>query len=174
MKNDTTTQPATTPAPRQFGGRVWKSLMGLLLIGVGSIFVQYLWNAYQRAAKMDAWIEVPCTIVSMDVDDEQLNQRGMPKYVFEVAYNYEFEEKFYTGNLLKRLPTEVSDPRKLKNHIENYAVGAKTVCHVDPAAPENTVLKKDSKAALYAIWFPCLFIVGGAGMIFSALFRKTA
>ena len=82
MKNDTTTPPATTPAPRQFGGRVWKSLMGLLLIGVGSIFVQYLWNAYQRAAKMDAWIEVPCTIVSMDVDDEQLNQRGMPKYVF--------------------------------------------------------------------------------------------
>ena len=36
------------------------------------------------------------------------------------------------------------------------------------------VLKKDTKAALFSIWFPCLFIVGGAGMILSALFRRNA
>jgi len=148
--------------------------MGLFLIGVGSIFVQYLWHAYTRAAKMDDWVEVPCEIVMMDVDDKQLNQRGMPKYVFQIAYTYEFKEITHTGTRLKRLPTEVSDPRKLKNHIADYAVGTKTICHLDPDAPETVVLKKDSKAALYTIWFPCLFIVGGAGMIVSAIFRKNA
>jgi len=117
---------------------------------------------------------VPCEIVMMDVDDKQLNQRGMPKYVFQIAYTYEFKEITHTGTRLKRLPTEVSDPRKLKNHIADYAVGTKTICHLDPDAPETVVLKKDSKAALYTIWFPCLFIVGGAGMIVSALFRKKA
>lgn len=160
--------------PLNLGGRLWKSLMGLMLVGVGSIFVQYLWNAYNRAAKMDEWVEVPCLITAMDVDDKELNQRGMPKYVFKVAYQFELEGKTYTGNRLKRLPTEVSDPRKLKDSIEAYAVGTKTVCHVDPDAPELVVLKKDSKAALYAIWFPCLFIIGGAGMILSALFRRSA
>ena len=91
--------------------------MGLVLIGVGSIFVQYLWNSYSRAAKMDAWVEVPCRIVSMDVDDSELNQRGMPKYIFQVSYQYEFNGATYTGTRLKRLSTEVSDPRKLKKSI---------------------------------------------------------
>lgn len=148
--------------------------MGSVLIVVGSIFVQYLWNSYTRAAKMDVWLEVPCEIVTMDVNDEELNQRGMPKYIFEVTYQYEFDGKAHTGTRLKRLSTEVSDPRKLKRSIETYRPGTKTICHVDPAAPEMAVLKKDSKAALYSIWFPCLFIVGGAGMILSALFRRTA
>ena len=90
------------------------------------------------------------------------------------SHAFEFNRLPYTGSRLKRLPTEVSDPRKLKNHIENYAVGTETICYVDPDAPEMAVLKKDSKAALYTIWFPCLFIVGGAGMIFTALFRRIA
>ena len=58
--------------------------------------------------------------------------------------------------------------------VVSLSVGNETVCYLDPDAPELVVLKKDSKAALYTIWFPCLFIVGGAGMIFSALFRKKA
>lgn len=143
--------------------------MGLVLIGVGSIFVLYLWNSYRRAATMDAWVEVPCRILSMDVDDSELNQRGMPKYIFRVSYQYEFNGVTYTGSRLKRLSTEVSDPRKLKKSIKNYQVGTETICHVDPEAPGMAVLKKDTKAALYSIWFPCLFIVGGAGMILSAI-----
>jgi hypothetical protein len=48
------------------------------------------------------------------------------------------------------------------------------VCWLDPDLPEMVVLKKDSKAALYTIWFPFLFIIGAVGMIYSALFRRTA
>ncbi len=174
MKNDTPSPPpAKAKAPHHLGGRLWKILMGLLLIGVGSIFVQYLWHAYLRAAEMDGWIAVPCEIVTMVVDDTERNQRGMTKYVLQVTYDYHYEGKTYTGDRFRRLSLTASDPRKLQGHMEDYAVGTKTVCHVDPAAPENSVIKKDSKAALYTIWFPCLFIVGGAGMIFSALFRRS-
>ncbi len=62
----------------------------------------------------------------------------------------------------------------MKKKIEQYAVGTETVCWLDPDLPEMVVLKKDSKAALYTIWFPFLFIVGAVGMIYSALFRRTA
>ena len=162
MKNDTSpTVSSPLKHPLHLGGRLWKCFMGLILIGVGSIFVQYLWHTYTRAVKMDAWVKVPCRIETMEVDDSELNQRGMPKYVFKVTYSYEFEGKPYTGDRLKLLSTEVSDPRKLKNS------------HVDPAAPEVAVLEKNSKAAIYSIWFPFVFIIGGAGMILSALFRRT-
>lgn len=148
--------------------------MGSLLIAAGWIFVTYLWNAYLRAAQMDEWVEVPCRIETVRVDDTQKNQRGMPKYLLEVTYRYQWKGHDYMGNRIKRLPTEASDPRKLKSKIETYAAGNETVCYLDPDAPELVVLKKDSKAALYTLWFPCLFIVGGAGMIFSALFRTRA
>ena len=174
MKNDTTSSPPSkAKAPLNLGGRLWKILMGVILIGVGWIFVQYLWHAYLRAAEMDPWIEVPCQIVTMEVDDSEQNQRGMTKYVFQVTYDYQFDGAPHTGNRFRRLPVTASDPRKLRRHTEDYAVGTRTLCHVDPAAPEIAVIKKDSKAALYTIWFPCLFIVGGAGMIFSALFRRS-
>jgi len=148
--------------------------MGLILVGVGSIFVSYLWKSHLRGAQMDVWTEVPCQIETVSVDDTEVNQRGMPKYILEITYRYEFNDRKYLGNRIKRLSTEVSDPRKLKGKLEAYPVGAETVCYLDPDAPERVVLIKDSKAALYSIWFPCLFIVGGAGMVFSALFRKKA
>jgi hypothetical protein len=147
--------------------------MGIALVAVGSVFVQYLWNSYLRAAKMDDWVAVPCRIESIGVNDSERNQRGMPKYVLELAYRYEFNGHDYIGNRLKRLPTEASDPRKLKGTLETYAAGTETICHLDPDAPELVVLKKDSKAALYTLWFPCLFVVGGIGIVVSALLRKS-
>ncbi len=148
-------------------------MVGLLLVGVGWIFVTYLWNAYLRAARMDGWVEAPCRIESISIDDTQFNQRGLPKYVLRIAYRYQWRGHDYVGERYKRLPTEAGDPRKLKRRLDQYPVGTETVCHLDPDAPELVVLKKDSKAALYTLWFPCVFIVGGAGMVWSALFRKS-
>lgn len=160
--------------PLNLAGRLWKIAMGLVLVAVGSIFVYYLWDSHERASTMDSWVETSCVITSMDVNDSELNQRGMPKYIMEVRYAYEFDGKEFTGNRIKRLPTEASDPRKLKKYIERYQENTELVCFVDPADPTSAVLKKDTKAALYSIWFPCLFIVGGGGMILSALFRRSS
>ncbi|MDF1823170.1 MAG: DUF3592 domain-containing protein [Verrucomicrobiales bacterium] len=160
--------------PLNLAGRLWKIAMGLVLVTVGSLFVYYLWGSYERAAKMDLWVETPCLITSMSVDDSELNQRGMPKYIMEVRYAYEFGGKEFTGDRIKRLPIEASDPRKLKKHIERYQKNTQLVCFVDPAEPSSAVLKKDTKAALYSIWFPGLFILGGGGMILSALFRRSS
>ena len=146
--------------------------MGAFLAWVGWVFVSYLWHSYQRAATMDGWIATSCRIESLEVDSSQPNQRGFPKHRLQVAYRYTYEGRDYTGDRIKRLPTEASDPRKLKRPIESYAAGTETVCYVDPADPASAVLKKDSKAPLYTIWFPCLFIVGGLGIALSALLPR--
>jgi hypothetical protein len=114
----------------------------------------------------------PQVKLKLDVDDSLRNQRGMTKYLMVVAYDYQFDGKQFTGSKIKLLPTEASDPRKLKKKIEAYAEGTNTICYVNPETPTEAVLKKNSKAALYSIWFPFLFIIGGLGMILSALFRK--
>lgn len=141
-------------------------------MGAGWILAQYLWNSYQRASQMDSWVEVPCHITSSEIDDSQLNQKGFPKYSLEVEYEYEYEGTDYKGNRIKRLPTESSDIRKVQKKQKAWPEESDSVCWVNPDEPKSAVLKKDTKAALYSIWFPCLFIIGGAGMVFTAIFRK--
>lgn len=168
MKNDTPSPPTTS----QLGGRLWKIFMGLILVIVGSVLTQYLWGSYQRAKVMDEWIETPCRIVVNSIDDSELNQRGMPKYTLVLVYEYEIDGTSYSSDRYKRLSTEASDPRKLKGKLDAYPVGKETVCYVDPEDKSIAVLRKDTKAALYSIWFPCLFVIGGLGMIATAIFRK--
>ena len=170
MKNDSSSNHSKTPL--NLAGRIWKAFLGLGIAIAGLVFAQYLWGSYERAASMDSWIEVPCIIEATDIDDSQLNQRGVPKYILTVTYRYSHEGKERTSNRVKRLPTEGSDPRKVKTKEKQYPVGTEAVCYVKPDDPDFAILKKDSKAGLYSIWFPCLFIVGGAGMILSALFRR--
>ena len=60
----------------------------------------------------------------------------------------------------------------MKEYIEDYAVGTETTCFVDPDAPERAVLKKDSKAALYTLWFPCLFTTTAGASITGYIERE--
>lgn len=154
-------------------GRLWKIGMGLVLIVVPLMFVQYLWNSYQRATVMDDWAETPCRIVSSGLDDTEVNQKGFPKYILEVEYTYEFEGESYTGDRVRRLPVESGDLKKVGKKLEQYPANKSTTCWVDPENPGMAVLEKDTKGALYSIWFPFLFVIGGLGMIVSALFRKS-
>ena len=89
-------------------------MIALILIGVSWALVLYLWRSYMRAAEMDAWVEAPCRIESISIDDTQRNQRGMPKYLLNVTYRYQWNGHDYLGNRLKRLPTEASDPKASK------------------------------------------------------------
>jgi len=149
-------------------GRLWKIGMGMALMAVGGVFVLYLWNSYKRAAALDVWIPVSGEVLSAEVVKDGLNQRGLTKYLASVRYVYTFEGTRYEGDRLARLPVTASDPAKLAKRLKPYQVGEATLLYVNPASPDQSMLKKDTKAALYSIWFPCLFVIGGAGMVVSA------
>ena len=44
-----------------------------------------------------------------------------------------------------------------------------TECFVDPQNPQLAILKPDSLAPGYSIWFPALFMIAGLGITFNAL-----
>jgi Protein of unknown function (DUF3592) len=52
---------------------------------------------------------------------------------------------------------------------EQFSPGQQTRCWVNPAAPENSVLLHGTRAGLYSLWFPLLFVVGGCGMAWRAV-----
>lgn len=146
--------------------------MGVFLIAVGSFFMWYLWAFFQQSSDMDDWVETPCVVEKSEIDASGLTQRYATKYTLVIRYRYEFGGKEYVGDQFSRIQPASSHEKKIRDSLRPYPLGGQSICYVDPADPSSAVLKRDTKASVYSIWFPALFVVGGAGMILAALRKR--
>lgn len=143
--------------------------MGLFLIVLGSTFVWYLLASWKRAKAMDDWVAVPSEIITSEVQQWQYNAISAVEYIPMVEYTFTFEGKEYVSDQIRRVPIRSALREKIEPWIEKYGVGERPTAYVNPQEPEVAVLKRESKAAIYTVWFPMLFVVGGLGMILSGL-----
>jgi hypothetical protein len=154
-------------------GRWYLAGIGLSLALMGGFFVWAMWRSFERAREMSSWPEVPCVILSSEIKERRIDPNSPPEYRVEIEYGYEFAGKARTGDhsTLRGNPwTSKMDVVEKKQ--TDYPAGGKTICHVNPANPDFSVLKVDSKAPGYSIWFPSLFVVGGLGIMVRALTVK--
>jgi hypothetical protein len=128
-----------------------------------------LWVAWQRVEETRAWPQVPCQIVSSRVAREQPTPNSNPAYRAEVRYRYAYEGKEYLGTRLKRVDSPSQHEEVIRQRIAPWKAGTEAVCHVNPADPQVAVLKHDTRAALYSLWFPLLFVFGGLRITWGAL-----
>lgn len=153
-------------------GRMWLCSLGMLLMIAGSFFAWRMWLSYENAQVTRRWTQVPCRIVSSRIISERPTPNSPPAHRVEVRYEYEFNAVKRSSSRIRQVesaPTQHFDVAQLKQ--ENYPTGSSQVCFVNPASPAEAVLQHASLAALYSIWFPLLFVVGGIGMIRGALRR---
>ncbi len=146
--------------------------MALFLIAAGSFFAWRMWLSYENAQITRRWTPVSCRIVSSRVVSERPTPNSAPAHRVELHYEYEINSVKHTGTRLRRVeaaPTQHLD--KAHEKQINYPPGSAQTCFVNPAAPEEAVLEHASRAALYSIWFPLLFVIGGLGMLRGALKR---
>ena len=134
-----------------------------------------MWRSQDRARQMHAWPEVPCVILQSEVVESRHDDQSPFQYQLVLSYGYEVDGVAFTG---ERLGLR-GNPRTTKRGvIENLAgelaVGTRTTCRVNPDDPKLAVLRPDSKAPGYSIWFPGLFVVGGLGMAMRAGSRLIA
>ena len=129
----------------------------------------YLWATYQKAKLTDSWERVPCEIFASMIDRSGKSQHGMTKYELKVSYRYEYGGESRVSNRVKRLAITSLSEKEVEEKAEPYQVGMEMTCLVNPADPSQAVLKPDSKAALYTIWFPGIFVVGGVGIVIAGV-----
>ena len=87
----------------------------------------------------------------------------------EIRYAYEFNGRTFIGRNIKRVDGRSAHEERVRSTLAQYPAGLQTVCHVNPQSPWEAVLLHGTRAALYSIWFPLLFVAGGFGMIWNAL-----
>ena len=127
-----------------------------------------------------SWMEVPCTII--DNSTEESGDRTNSEYRLYLRYLYTTDGTTHTGTRWRRKSyqghraAEISMKSAHWDQVEalrdKYPSGTHTVCYVNPTDASDAVLEHETRAALYAIWFPMLIALGGAGITWTAIRRK--
>ncbi len=143
--------------------------LGSLIAAMGGYFVFALYAGAQRAKQTRAWVETPCMIVKSQVDEQRPTPNSPLQYLAVVEYEYHFGGTARLGNRIKRIEGPTSHRGRAEGKVADYPVGSAALCWVDPHAPGEAILRHDSMAPLYSIWFPGLFVVGGLGIAVGSL-----
>ncbi|MDZ4288523.1 MAG: DUF3592 domain-containing protein [Prosthecobacter sp.] len=153
-------------------GRYWLASMGLFLALAGAAFTYGLWGAWQKAEETRHWVATPCRIVSSRIVSARPSPQSNIEHRVELRYRFDFGGQSLFGSHIKRVEGPTAHKAEATKKLEAYPVGLETTCWVNPADPQQTVLKHSGRGALYSIWFPILFVIGGLGMAWNALRRR--
>ena len=126
-----------------------------------------------------SWTVTNCVITDSRMDQEIEEGNPSPPWRVYLDYRYTFDGQEYPGNKWRRVTfyeTADKDVARKTPHraealklVDKYPPELRTVCYVDPASPSDAVLEHQAKAAIYTLWWPMLFAVGGAGIAWSAI-----
>ncbi|QQL45099.1 DUF3592 domain-containing protein [Sulfuriroseicoccus oceanibius] len=152
--------------------KIFLVVFGLIIAAMGGAFIALMWNGYQKVRTTYTWTEHPCLILESRIIEDSRVPNALPEYRIDVRYTYEIDGTRYTGDQVRTRVRRLKEKEKLTGFAESIPAGTQTVCYVDPTDPTNAILQRDTKAALYTIWFPGLFLVGGLGIAASALIKK--
>ncbi|MBB5350608.1 hypothetical protein HNR46_000836 [Haloferula luteola] len=158
---------------RSVAARVYLSFVGLALAVLGGVFSWLMWKSFLRAEEVDHWPVVPCSILESEVksrrDDPDWPPEMPQEFSFHVRYIYEWEGKEWESDHYRlRGASWSSTPAAAEALVEQYPKGSVQDCLVNPEQPRKAVLKGESKAPGYSLWFPLIFVVGGLGITVGA------
>lgn len=163
--------------------RLLKIVLGMSLMAAGLAVTVLLFIPWRRAKETHAWTETPCVIVESYTREVQSGDLAHTTHRVFLRYRYAFGGKEHTGTKWRRITYAGEEDEGLSRKtphaseavklVDKYPAGAAATCWVNPAAPHEAVLEHQTTASIYTLWWPMLFAVGGAGIVWSAVRRKS-
>jgi hypothetical protein len=163
-----TTQNQAPQSQKSLGSLIGGIALGLLIATMGSIFVVALVKGYGHANETREWTEVPMKITKAEVFQQQIGM-SPTEYRPVIEYAFTYEGNPATGTVIKRGDGFTKHQSKAQRVVDRYPVGSEGTCWVNPQNPQQTVLKHDTKAVLYTVWFPGLFVIAGLGIAIGSI-----
>ncbi len=154
------------------GSTVFLILLGLAIAAIGGFFTVLMWKSYGRAVEQRSWPQVEAVILSSAVEEWKHDDYSPQEYRLKILYGYEWMGEAKTGERYDfRGNANYNKRDKIEAMVKRLPAGSTATAYVNPKDPDFTILKLDSKAAGYSIWFPLLFVVGGLGVAIRALLK---
>lgn len=152
------------------GSTVFLVMLGLVIAGVGGLFVWLMGMSYMRAVEQRDWPQVEGVVLSSEIEEYKHDEFSPMEYRMNILYGYEWQGERKTGERYGfRGNPKYNKRNKIAGMVETFPSGKKITVYVNPADKNFTILKTDSKAAGYSIWFPMLFVIGGLGIALRAI-----
>lgn len=150
-------------------GKIYLTGVGVVLCLLSGIFLWLMTRSYLRSSRMAEWPQHEAVILVAEPATVNWGGTISPSYVLRVLYRYRVGEMDYESDryALRGSP-RFAKQEVVEKMAENFPVGQVVMCWVDPSNPAMAVLKVDSRAPGYSLWFPGLFFLGGVGMIVGA------
>ena len=158
-----TTQNQDQPHSAGVGSLLGGVALGLLIATMGVIFVFALVRGYGRANETREWTEVPMKITKSEIFGQDIDS-GPPEYKAIIEYAFTYAGKPATGTGIKRTEGFTKHRSKAQRVVKRYPVGSEGTCFVNPQDPGQTVIKHNTTAVLYTVWFPGVFVIAGLGI----------
>lgn len=119
---------------------------------------------------MDSWAKVSALVQKSEIVSRQGSEALREEFQLQQEYSFHFKGGDYSSDRFSLRGARWShDRKKVEAQQERYPVGSTITAYVNPSSPEVSVLKKDTKAPLYSIWFPGIFVLGGGGIFLSGV-----
>jgi len=163
-----TTQKQAAQRPKSIGSLLGGIGLGLLIASMGTLFVFALIKGYGRANETRDWPEVPMTITKAEIFEEQIGS-SPTEYRPIIEYAFTYEGKPATGSGIRRGEGFSRHRSKVERIVKRYPVASEGTCFVNPQNPKQTVLKHNTRAVLYTVWFPGLFVIAGLGIAIGSI-----
>lgn len=147
-------------------------LLGFFIAFVGGFFTYLMWKSYERADAMHDWPQAEAVVLSSAVEEWQHDEYSPMEYRLDILYGYQWEGESRTGDRLTFRGNPFSNKASTAEGLmEKFPQGKKIKVYINPADANFAIIKPDSKAAGYSIWFPMLFVVGGLGIVIRAVMK---
>jgi len=154
---------------RTRGMRIYLTLIGLGLAGIGAVFAWLMGRSFLRAVEIDSWPVTEAVIVDSGTDERRVDPSRGSEWRLRVLYSYEWGGEERLGDRYRLRGASWTHKRdQIGELLERYPVGAVVECRVNPEDPDFALLRGESRAPGYALWFPLLFVVGGIGAVVGA------
>jgi hypothetical protein len=147
--------------------------MGVVLIVAGGFFAFRLWLSYQKTSVSRSWPEVPCVIEASRIVSERPTPSSAPAHRVEIRYRYTMAGREHVSTRIRHVEAAPTSHLHVAQAVQQqFPPASQRVCRVNPADPAESVLLPGTRAALYSIWFPLLFVAGGIGMLIGVWRRR--
>ncbi|MEM9481769.1 MAG: DUF3592 domain-containing protein [Verrucomicrobiota bacterium] len=156
---------------RSLGSVIGGTVLGLFVAAIGLVFCIALFNGWLRAEETRKWVLADAIITHSELREGQFSPTSPQTFSYHIEYTYVVDGKGYQSEQVKRVNKKSSHRHRIEKYVERYPVGKATEAFVNPNDPTKSVLEHDTRAVLYTIWFPGLFVVAGLGIAVASLKR---
>ena len=161
-------------APAGVIGKLFFSLFFLVFFAAGAFFFYQIARDVAAGMRARTWQQANCEIITSQVGEPDTSSQRSSGFTFLVQYRYTFAGQTFTSDQYRRKPATFSDYAKAARLVERYHPGSSATCYVNPSAPAEAILERDSLFMPLQLLFPLVFVAIGGGGIYFAWRRKSA